>query len=129
MADFKTSVHVSGPFFQPSALLHTRHAVEDVEEDVADRGVQLVKEQLYHGHGVLTGEYRRGIHATEKTQHTEVTDRDPVVGAWLEGVSSLNTRTRFRGYAMFRRGTQRLNREAKRIAEQRVKGLVRRLNG
>ena len=54
-----------------------------------------------------TGNYRRSINGRMVgSMHGEVHDSGIVYGPWLEGVSSRNNATRFKGYAAFRRATQ-----------------------
>ena len=123
------AITLTGPLFR----LGSRPIIEAMDKGVIDilaRGEELIKEQLYAGHGVITGQYRRGIRG-ERTRSRQGTihDSQAVQGSWLEGTSSRNQSTRFKGYAMFRRTTQWLNKQKGRIQDKMLKYIVRKLNG
>lgn len=107
------SEHVSGPWFDGRAA----HAIADyerwAEQTVAERGARLVQQNL---HGVLkhpTGYYESHIQAHPDGERWMVDDGGIVYGPWLEGTGSRNApKTRFRGYATFRRTVQQLDVEA-----------------
>ncbi|MCH7953871.1 MAG: hypothetical protein IIC25_08280 [Chloroflexi bacterium] len=98
--------------------------------DIVARGEELVKRQLYVGHGVVSGHYRRSIHGVlQDSRHGLIHDSNVIYGSWLEGTSSRNQTTRFKGYSMFRRATQQLNREKGRIVNGHIARAARTLNG
>ena len=98
--------------------------------DIVALGEELVKRQLYPGHGLVTGFYRNNIHGVLKdSRHGLIHDSNVIYGSWLEGTSSRNETTRFKGYSMFRRATQQLNRETGRIVNENIARAVRTLNG
>lgn len=76
-----------------------------------------------------TGHYRRNISGRVSNLHGLITDGGVVYGPWLEGVSSRNATTRFKGYASFRKVGDWLQKQARRVANAHVKRLVRRLGG
>lgn len=105
-------------------------AIKSSIEDIVARGETLVKIQLYPGHGLVSGHYRRNIFGVLKdSRHGLIHDSNVIYGPWLEGTSSRNETTRFKGYSMFRRATQQLNREKGNIVEKNVASAVRKLNG
>jgi len=122
-------IRVSGPVFGPGAAAIVEDAVRETIGDILARGEELVKEQLYPGHGLVTGHYRRSIRG-ERTdsQHGRIHDSNVIYGPWLEGVGSRNSSTRFRGYSMFRNARQQLDREAGRMLQHRIDQAVGRLN-
>ncbi|MGE3448685.1 MAG: hypothetical protein AB7H92_14020 [Microbacteriaceae bacterium] len=73
-----------------------------------------------------TGAYRSGIGYRVLQGDTLITDRK-VYGPWLEGVSSRNTRTRFKGYATFRRVTEAVQHTVPDIVQAEVEQLVKEL--
>ena len=105
-------------------------AIEDAIIDIVARGEELVKEQLKPGHGLVTGHYRRSIHGElEDSRHGVIHDNKVIYGPWLEGTSSRNASTRFKGYSMFRRARQQLDREKNDIVSRQMRKAVGRLNG
>lgn len=86
-------------------------ALADAVRDLAAMGETTVVENLYPGHGLITGHYQRSIHTEFRSRlHAEVNDSGVVYGSWLEGTSRRNQTTRFKGYASFRRARQKLER-------------------
>src|SRR5688572_30770062 len=58
-----------------------------------------------------------------------VHDRDIVYGPWLEGTSERNRTTRFRGYAAFRKGMQRVNARLDALTSYALRRCIERLGG
>jgi hypothetical protein len=58
-----------------------------------------------------------------------VNDSGVIYGAWLEGVSSRNQATRFKGYASFRRAAQLTRAAVPGLTAGLVAGYVRKLGG
>ena len=58
-----------------------------------------------------------------------VHDNNVVYGPWLEGISSRNDQTRFKGYRMFRNARQKVGEIAKAVAKKRINEAVRELGG
>ena len=118
-----------GPLFRLGAG-PVRKAIKDSIEELVGLGEREVKLQLYSGHGVLTGHYRRSIHGDVlSSKHGIVHDSKVVYGPWLEGTSSRNKTTRFKGYAMFRLARQKLQRIKGGVVKRQVAKAVRRLGG
>ena len=123
------TVTISGPLFSPSVGRIVSDAVRDINQDLVRRGEELLQDDLYPGHGYETGAFSRSVHgAVRESQHGVIYTTMPHIGAWLEGVSSLNDRTRYRGIQIFKQATQELDRDARRIGEDGAKRLVRRLS-
>ena len=79
-----------------------------------------------------TGNYRRNIAGVTKGLKGVIEDGHPkrvIYGAWLEGVSSRNQTTRFKGYASFRRTEQWLQSRVKPEAKAFVHRYAKKLNG
>lgn len=112
-----TATKVSGPLFDGTADDVMAAFATDVEETIAQQGVNDIRAEL---HSVLqhpTGRYERNIQTERQADDYVITDGGIVYGPWLEGVSSRNNRSRFKGYSTFRRITQRLDAKAADIAE------------
>lgn len=121
-------VRLRGPLLQGMAPGIIQDAIKATVGDLVAEGETGVKKQLYPGHGLITGHYRRSIHGeTGAAFHGRIHDSEVVCGPWLEGVSSRNQTTRFKGYAMFRNATQQLERSKGRVLEHRVRQAVMRM--
>lgn len=103
-------------------------AVRDIEETLADEAADMIRARLKTVLKHPTGRYMRSIQVVQKGSMAEVNDSGIVYGPWLEGVSSRNTRSRFKGYATFRRTKQELAQRADTLAEDRVRDLARELS-
>ena len=126
----QVDVKVTGPLFLPGVQQKVEEAVNDAVGDLVSEGERQVKLQLTPGHGLESGHYARSIHGeVTGSMHGIISDSNVVYGPWLEGVSSMNDRTRFKGYAMFRNAFQQLERIAGDILNKRMAQLVQRLGG
>ena len=76
-----------------------------------------------------TGHYRRNVHRTVGALHVRIDDGGVIYGPWLEGVSTRNQTTRFKGYFSFRRTSQWLQSQVKGVVQKWVGRDVRRANG
>jgi hypothetical protein len=113
-------VHVvtSGPFFTGATQRQIEHALHDTLQDVTERGEAITKRQLFGSgakggmkHGFVTGTLRRSIAGEVINSRHTLVKTDVEYGSWIEGTSSRNApTTRFKGYHMFRKATQALNR-------------------
>jgi len=118
---------MEGPLFNGQADSASDALCDDMSRDVAQRGVDMVRANL---DGVLkhpTGRYRSSIVST-RVNPSRITDGGSVYGPWLEGTSSRNRTTRFKGYSTFRRTAQQLGATATRGTDQLVASRVREMN-
>ena len=124
------NTRVSGPFFDLKGL-PLKEATEATVQTLLVEGEAKVEQQLYTGHGVLTGEYKSSIHdRMVKSLHGVIEDDQSVKGKFLEsGRYWSTTGHRFRGYAMFRKATSHLRRLAREISGKEFKRAVKRLTG
>lgn len=127
-APVKFSTKVSGPFFALGSG-PIKDAIDALVQDLLTEGEAKVEQQLYAGHGVRTGEYKRSIHdRIVKSAHGVVEDDKSVKGKFLEtGRYWSSTGHRFRGYAMFRKATSHLRRLARQFAGKQFARAVKRL--
>jgi len=89
-------------------------------------GVYLSVAQAGRGKA-STGYFRRSVHARQSAVGGTI-ESNVVYGPWLEGVSSRNATTRFKGYASFRRTAQWLEKNrVKPIATKHVNAFMRKL--
>lgn len=122
------TVKTSGPLFDGRADQVVDDMLDQVEQAIAQRLVDVIQNDLAHVLKHPTGYYRSHVHADRAGGDWQVDDDRVVYGPWLEGTSSRNRTTRFRGYATFRRAAQQLERRAGEIAEPIVDRAVERLN-
>ena len=121
-------VKLVGPVLNGQAPPVIKDALQGAIGDLVSEGERKVKLQLFPGHGLVTGNYRRSIHGEVQANFSgRVHDSNVVYGPWLEGVSSRNQQTRFKGYAMFRNARQQLDRIAVTILQNRVSKALQRL--
>ena len=124
-----TTITVSGPLFTGSHH-EIEDAVRDTIRELIERGEQKVKAQLYPGHGLISGHYRRSVVGEmADSRHGRLHDSNVIYGPWLEGVGSRNETTRFKGYAMFRNAPEQLQREARGILQKHMRRAAQRLGG
>lgn len=121
--DFK----ISGPIADGRMEQAIVVGLAEAEDQIAQQGVNDVRRIL---HGVLrhpTGRYESRVHTERAGSDRVITDGDIVYGPWLEGVSTRNRTTRFKGYATFRRAAALLNQQAGPIAERVISEKIGRL--
>jgi hypothetical protein len=74
--------------------------------------------------------YRQNIHGVAQHLNGRIDDGGVVYGPWLEGTSTRNATTRFKGYASFRRTAQWLNDTRKATVIQReITQAIQEMNG
>ena len=78
---------------------------------------------------VSKGNYRRQVQGKRvDALHMLLTDNGCVYGSWLEGESSRNQSTRFKGYHSFRKTRDWLEANIRTIAETTIKRLIGKLS-
>ena len=137
----ETKIEMEGPLFTGSAARKFRGAAEDAVKELVQLGEGRLLEQLRpRPSGVFlsvaavaspdprTGNYRRNIQSKTKNLSGLITDGGVVYGPWLEGISSRNSSSRFKGYATFRRVNDWLKERSKPVFRSHVERWVRRMN-
>jgi hypothetical protein len=119
-------VTTSGPFFDGRADAAVEDACEEAERSIGIIGASMVRTELAGVLRVETPFYRMQVEARPDPPGWRITDQGVIYGHWLEGTGSRNyPRTRFRGYATFRRMTQAIQARAATIGN----GVVARYMG
>lgn len=113
------TVKATGPLFNGKAEKAFKDYALDAEKYVAEQAVGEIQRQLDRVLKNPTGRLRRSIH-TQKTGSMYTVVDGVVYGAWIEGVSSRNHRSRFKGYRTFRIVKQRIDKRAVKDAESRL---------
>jgi len=131
----------TGPIFLPNASVHS--AIRKGVGDILAEGETLVTKALheegpYDGNSLtpggnkrqITGHYQRSINGKMLANLSGIVhDSNVVYGPWLEGISSRNKRTRFKGYGAFRRAKSQLAKKWEPIMRRRIADAVRQLGG
>ncbi len=121
-------VKVGGPLFDGRATAMTDRAVRDMEHHLGEVGADYVRAELHRVLRKETPYYRLQITSTEYPGRTVINDGGVIYGPWLEGTGSRNKTTRFKGYATFRRMTEKLRVESTAILQPYVDMLIERIN-
>lgn len=128
MVDFSTSVSATGPVFDGRAKTALNAYFDEAKQEVAQVGVNDVHAELGQVLKHPTGHYQSRITTTRAKDNVAITDGGVIYGPWLEGTSSRNQSTRFKGYSTFRRMTQKLQQKAVSIAEPVLGKYLGRMN-
>ena len=131
-ADIK--VELSGPLFDARAPKALRDAASGALREMVEEGESFLMETLrpapagVYISGESTGNYRRNVSSRTQGMTAVISDGGVVYGPWLEGISSRNAASRFKGHASFRRAGQHVARLSKKIAEKYIFRAVRKMN-
>lgn len=141
-------INVSGPLFDGKASAALDRAKVVIRHEVAAEGEKLAKTvfmgriKVNHGHFMNefdtvdqskamvshSGKHTYTMPVTAGPDETVVTTDNATYGPWLEGTSSRNNTTRFKGYNGFKRASETLNRVADVIADDVMKFYVDEMN-
>jgi len=107
---------ITGKIADPTLVAQVESAINDGLIELAQiEGANKVKDQLYPGHGRVTGNLRNHIGSGLRSTLVAQVDAGAmrygsnlVYAAWVEGVSTRNKSSRFKGYGMFRKMRERL---------------------
>jgi len=123
------SVKATGPLYDGRAQKAVKAFLLAATGAVAGEGVNLVRASGRSDYKHPTGYYESHV-ITDLAQpdSTTVWDSDVIYGPWLEGLSSRNQSTKFKGYATFRKMTPVLAKRAGPIAYRILDRFVSRMN-
>lgn len=130
MPKFRVNVNVEqkGAIFNASASkAAAARAVIQVNELIAQEAYHRIQARLSQVLQHPTGYYQSRIVIDRKQIYRGVSDSNVIYGGWLEGISSRNRATRFKGYHTFRGVRQSIDRDKIKIAQPAVTELVRKL--
>lgn len=117
------TVDPRGPLFDGRAEKAVADAENDAMKAVATIGASMVRSRMAAVFRKETPFYRFANVAAKDPPGWKIWDQDKTLyGWWLEGVSSRNRTTRFKGYRTYRIITQQLRARAQTIAD----GVLRR---
>lgn len=108
----EANVHMYGPMFDGRALGALTGFEREWRYQVAERGKDMVLEELSMVLQHPTGYYESQVRVEGRANFVDVvTDGGVIYGPWLEGTSRRNQTTRFKGYGTFRKVQERLEKE------------------
>ena len=135
------NIKVKGPLFDRNNVGLPRRTIAKLVARVVEEGdlhlarmlrprpAGVFKSKAQAGKAYSKGNYRRGIVTTTKGLRGLITD-SAEYGPWLEGTSSRNQSTRFKGYHSFRKTTEWFNRKrVPWLVNREIDKMVRKLNG
>ena len=113
-----TTFKINGPMFDDETQISLGFA-EAVNRGLLDlaqfEGANKIKEDLYPGHGRITGNLRSHIGASVKDGVAQIDAGAALYGenliysSWVEGISTRNQRSTFKGYGMFKKVYEDIN--------------------
>jgi hypothetical protein len=102
--------------------------VIEINDALAMEGVARVRAYLWRRYKRPTGYYDSNISVQRRQIYRGITDNGVVYGGWLEGISSRNKTTRFKGYRAFRTIKQQLDKDKYTLAQPMVTDFVKKMN-
>lgn len=120
---------ISGPLYDGRAQAAVDDFLENTTRETAELGVNEVQARLRQVTKDGTGYYRGHVVTDRVSGDWAVTDGGVVYGPWLEGTSSRNKSTRFKGYQTFRRTRQWLEGKVDSIAGTNLSRHVKQMGG
>lgn len=128
-----TSITITktGPLLDANVSATLKRGIRAGIFDVAAEVTGTVQEQLYGGHGWVTGRLRGSIGARQfsdlgyEVRSGAITGEPVVYAAWVETGKRRGVQTRFRGYQMFERTANAWNNKRTRIEYLMGRALVR----
>ena len=116
MAEVGFTYKQTGPLFDKDMPKNLIEAVNSgILELATIEGSNEVKDQLYEGHGFVTGNLKNHIGADLVDDLVAQVDagrnrygKNLVYAAWIEGIGKRNPRSRFKGYHMFENARKRI---------------------
>ena len=117
MAAVGFEIKQTGPLFDKDMPENLVKAVNSGLLELAlIEGSNNVKDQLYEGHGFITGNLKNHIGADLVDDLVAQVDAgrnrygaNLVYAAWIEGIGKRNARSRFKGYHMFENARKRID--------------------
>jgi hypothetical protein len=122
-----SGIKVSGGPDMTKAAGKISDAIDTAEVDIAQDAYNEIQKRLRAVLQNPTGRYQGRIQTSTQSDSLMVSDGGIVYGPWLEGTSSRNGRSRFKGYHVFRTVLQQMDKKAESVTEQAIGEAVRKL--
>jgi hypothetical protein len=94
--------------------------LRDTREEVGQRGLALLKDRMHATFKHPKGHYEAQVVLDRREDDVLITDHFVIYGSWLEGTSTRNRSTRFKGYQNFRKVRLQLRKLSGPIAQQNL---------
>lgn len=122
---------MTGPFFTGDYTRELHKFLDDAKAEVAQMGVNRIQERIGAVAKEPSGYYAAHVRTDLVKPFNDQLIHDGKVryGPWLEGTSSRNSTTRFKGYHLFRRTRTWLRKAATPVFQQAIDQFVARMNG
>jgi hypothetical protein len=130
MPGISVSIRARGPIYDKDVKAVVKKQLRTAKDAMGDELVKQIDARLNKVLKKQTPYYRTQIDYSinQGNGNVIVHDRGVVYGPWLEGTGSRNKTTRFKGYRTFRQITQQADADAKRIAQDHVRVVVKELS-
>lgn len=126
-------VDIKGPFFQGDYTRELHKHLDEAKADIAQMGVNRIQERIgaraKNPSGYYAGHVVTDVVKPFNDQIIELSGRAVAYGPWIEGTSSRNSTTRYKGYRIFRQVRSWLRKAATPIAQAKIDQFVNRMNG
>lgn len=123
------SVQMKGRLFQGISIdSRLARLITEIKEAVSDYAHYLMLMRLHNVLQNPTGYYESRIMVQRQGEDIFLTDSGVVYGPWLEGTSSRNQATRFKGYHSFRITKNEVDQKKAIIAQPLVNRFVSEMN-
>jgi hypothetical protein len=127
MITFNIKIKATGPVYDGRWKSSMRELMKDVRTEIGFQALANVRHICDVSFKRPTPYYETQIISQSQGDKTIVHDRGIVYGPWLEGVSHRNVVTRFKGYAMFRKGMQQVEDQFERVVAPAVERFIRKV--
>lgn len=130
----RTTVEVRGILFDPRHTELMTACISEMVTRVGAYATEAVHHNLDRSIKHPTPYYETQISLSRTQVHgytteTTVTDRGVIYGPWLEGISSRNQSSRFKGYAAFRRAGDKTEQVVPDLTDPILQRYIDRMNG
>lgn len=127
----RISIARAGPFLSGQFEKRMPGVITEIDQAGADYALKELNRLADQSFQNPTGHYQSHLQVTQSDLGLQVDDGPlgAVYGAWLEGVASRNKRSRFKGYFLWRRASQKVRANTIQIANKTVAAFVARMNG
>lgn len=122
-------IKTSGPLFDGSFPRLVQDFIDDAEWEVGAQASANVHQNADGSFKNPTPYYETQIAVERRDPDVVVHDRGIVYGPWLEGVSTRNQLTRFKGYRIWARAANQTRRQANAIVQQVLQRHLVRMRG
>ena len=131
---FKVEIqaNVTGPLADGTADRALQEWARNTAKALGDEGVKLLRQFPMNKTGRAHGNFQENLHVLQQGPVARIPA--PMIsgvtwGPWLEGTSKRNESTRFKGYHLFRKTRQELQKRAPEFGERELAKVMPKLGG